>query len=451
MEKTGQIVKKGFLWYTVHMGSRLIIAAAAGIMLTFLPGCRKHEQPEKIQLTLVHGWNGSSQDHRVMRDIYSSFEDRYPGVQLRTEVLPDISIVIEKATAMLAVDRVPDIISTNGWSRYADNAVLKKTALNLTPFIKNDPEFMSFLPHEITVKIERDEPLYTIPDTMEMQGIWYNADILYKAGIVHTAKNPAFLCRTWDEFIDICKSVNRYVQDGGNGYIPFVIQNEQYLSLLGAIIGGSRRTASPPAFAQNPEHSLFFDKTAIAEGLLLLKTITSYGKVSTGTASLKDARESFVRGESAFFFNGVWDSIVLNDSPAAPAVHHVPYPSETGKTVAYRFLPSGYVIGNRAGTDMIQYSVAFLKYMLSPEVQQRIVHETMQIPINPGIDIYVAQNSNRLFSEAYANIKKADTPIESMHRIWSQSAISYFLTHINDFIQEKIGAEDMADRILEHL
>ena len=136
-------------------------------------------------LCMVGG--GSSADHIGMRELFSA---------LRKQTLIFISpmthrqiwgIVMEKAADMLAVDKTPNIISTNGNVQYVSSAKKKGVALDLMPYLQEDAAFASNISPQILEALqEPDGALYTLPDAVEYIGYWYNASLFKQAGITDT-------------------------------------------------------------------------------------------------------------------------------------------------------------------------------------------------------------------------------------------------------------------------
>ena len=104
--------------YTGWLCAVLII-----IGLTFSGGCAGKEEVQPVEITVVHGWGGTAQTHKVVREIYQEFSALRPDVILKEQASSDSTIAVEKANDMLAVDRMPDVVSTNGLSYFVQNAV----------------------------------------------------------------------------------------------------------------------------------------------------------------------------------------------------------------------------------------------------------------------------------------------------------------------------------------
>ena len=142
------------------------------------------EKPETIKITLVHGWGGAAPDHVAMRKIYSDFQTLHPEIELVTKVYPDLEVVLEKETDELALGRLSDIVSTNGDGKLVMNAITLGLAENLMPYLDSDPIFSANISPAIRSSlISEDNKLYTIPDSLEVVGFWYNKRILEECNI----------------------------------------------------------------------------------------------------------------------------------------------------------------------------------------------------------------------------------------------------------------------------
>ena len=100
-----------------------------------LTACSTVSKDESVSISFMHGWGGSGFDHVGMRELFAEFEALNPDVHIVYDTSPDLGIVMEKAADMLAVDKAPSIISTNGNVQYVSSARKKGAALNLMPYL----------------------------------------------------------------------------------------------------------------------------------------------------------------------------------------------------------------------------------------------------------------------------------------------------------------------------
>ena len=103
-----------------------------------LTACSTVSKDESVSISFMHGWGGSGFDHVGMRELFAEFEALNPGGHIVYDTSPDLGIVMEKAADMLAVDKAPSIISTNGNVQYVSSARKKGVALNLMPYLQED-------------------------------------------------------------------------------------------------------------------------------------------------------------------------------------------------------------------------------------------------------------------------------------------------------------------------
>lgn len=148
------------------------------LLCVFLTACSAAAETEPVSISFMHGWGGSGADHVGMRELFAAFEAENPDIHIVYDTSPDLEIVMEKAADLLAVDKAPSIISTNGNVQYVSNAKKKGVALDLTPYLKEDATFASDVSPQILQALqESDGAVYTLPDAVEYIGYWYNASL----------------------------------------------------------------------------------------------------------------------------------------------------------------------------------------------------------------------------------------------------------------------------------
>ena len=107
------------------------------LLCVFLTACSAAAETEPVSSSFMHGWGGRGADHVGMRELFAEFEAENPDIHIVYDTSPDLGIVMEKAADMLAVDKTPNIISTNGNVQYVSNATKKGVALDLTPYLQD--------------------------------------------------------------------------------------------------------------------------------------------------------------------------------------------------------------------------------------------------------------------------------------------------------------------------
>ena len=121
-------------------------------------------------------------------------------------------------------------------------------------------------------------------------------------------------------------------------------------------------------------------------------------------------------------------------------------PSGEGSTLSCESAGLGYVLGNTKDERRMEASVRFLKYMMSEEVQERILHETKQIPANPKVQITEHQEELRLY-EAARTVLDAGRKIEIPTNLWTYEQRSVFERHILEVLSGELNRQTFMDLI----
>ena len=224
------------------MKKRLLLCAL--LLCILLTACSTAAETEPVSISFMHGWGGSGADHVGMRELFAAFEAENPDIHIVYDTSPDLEIVMEKAADLLAVDKAPSIISTNGNVQYVSNAKKKGVALDLTPYLKEDATFASDVSPQILQALqEPDGAVYTLPDAVEYIGYWYNASLFRQAGITDTGTPEGTVVppRTWEEFWAACDALAQIAPQ--TGAVPLQMQVSQMGFFLGARLAGASEQA----------------------------------------------------------------------------------------------------------------------------------------------------------------------------------------------------------------
>lgn len=411
------------------------------LILAAVQSCQKSmPQESSVEIKFMHGWGGNGTDHIAMRDIYQGFQDSRPDVNLVIDSAPDISIVIDKACDMLAVDRMPEIISTNGRGIYVANATAKGTALNLTPHILHDEQLRGYVPPTLLSQVENNQPLYSIPDAMEVQGLWYNRTILEEAGLLSPGQS---LPSSWDEFMKLCQELVEWADCENREIMPFALDHQRYLTIFVALLASRGGEDYLRQLSQG-----YLDENLI-ECLGYLRELKKLSWPEIFSLGINDGRQSFEEGRSVFFLNGVWDNIVFAGTDLEPHLGYSAYPGLDGVTVSYVSLSEGYVISAMSSPKQQEASLDFLKYILSEEVQTRIMEETLQVPLNPAVKVEMIRDAHPLLGMAFGEAYKAQIQVSTVYSLWHEAVVAAFNDNIAGYLDGKITARQMAQSMEE--
>ena len=128
------------------------------------------------------------------------------------------------------------------------------------------------------------------------------------------------------------------------------------------------------------------------------------------------------------YVNGVWASTMISEDLQ---VSYMAFPSADGTGSACISSCVGYLLGNTEDEKKTEASAAFLKYMLSDDVQERILRETGQIVSSPRIDIAAISDNERLL-QAVSCVQNAGHIIEVPENLWRSGPKEQFLRYLSE-------------------
>ena len=396
-----------------------------------LTACSTVSKDESVSISFMHGWGGSGFDHVGMRELFAEFEALNPDVHIVYDTSPDLGIVMEKAADMLAVDKAPSIISTNGNVQYVSNARKKGVALNLMPYLQEDETFASDIsPHILQALQEPSGEIYTLPDAVEYIGYWYNASLFRQAGITDTGtpNGKVVLPRTWEEFWNACDALAEIAPQ--TGAVPLQLQVSQMGFFLGARLAAVSADALNYMQKDSPVCHREDAELAVSE----LVNALSYD-VRRGTAL--DIRQNFFDGKSAIYIDGVWANTEFTETTTKQEIRYAAFPGLCGETIAYANPATGYVISSDGSPKQIDASIRFLKYMLSEDVQKQIVIKTHQAPSNPKISEPWIHEQVPILAEAMQVCQEADQQILTLYTVLSAKKSAQLEQSLEDLLRGK--------------
>lgn len=406
-----------------------------------ITGCSSSEEAQQVRLSFVHGWGSAARTHVLMREYYEGFEEQHEDIILVSQPSSEASIAMSKVNDMLALDEMPNIVSTNGNSYYLENAVKREKALDLMPYINEDPKFEQLIHPSVFEQWQTaDGKLYTIPDALEVMGYWYNETYFREAGIVDKRGNVA-VPKTWEEFYEACEKLTAWNQKSKKLLNVYALEEVQIMeNLFLARLAGESMEGLEMA-SKMPED---FQKEAFCTAVADFSRIAAY---SHKTDSLTDARQYFIEGSTAIYFNGVWESEVIENSAYSEEIAYANYPTNYGKSLAYISPSSGYVICDSADERENQAAVEFLKYMLSKEIQTKLGVETGQAPSNPNVDNQLISEYYPLLGDALETAHDAQVQIRTVASVWSNEAIQI----ISKNLEKASRSETVLQQMIQQL
>lgn len=411
------------------------------ILLFLLTGCQMTEEIEPIHLSFIHGWGGTLRAHSIMQEIYDDFDDMNDDIILSSQPSSDSSIAVEKANDLLALDEMPNIVSTNGQYYYVENAVKRGKLLDLMYYIRNDAEFMKLIhPSVLSVWTNTDGSLYTVPDALEVMGFWYNEKYFVEAGIVDE-NGEVLLPKTWTEFYDVCERLEKWNEETKVLESVYALENVQVVENLFLARLGGDGTEGLILATDSPDS---YDTETFRA---VVKDFSNIYKYSKNTDSLENARQYFIEGSTAMYFNGVWESEIIQNCKINNEIAYANYPTNYGMMLSYVSPSSGYVVYDCPDERENEAAIRFLKYMLSAEIQTRLATETGQAPSNLNVDNQVIAEKYPVLGNALEIAHNAGIQLKTITSVWSSEVIDIISSSIEKACMSEFELEKMIDEL----
>lgn len=409
------------------------------LLLMLLPGCQMSEEAEPVRLSFIHGWGGTLRAHAIMQEIYDEFDEKNEDIILSSQPSSDSSIAVEKANDMLALDEMPNIVSTNGQYYFVENAVKREKLLDLMSYIRSDADFMRLIhPSVLEVWTNTDGSLYTLPDALEVMGFWYNENYFREAGIVDENGKIA-LPKTWTEFYEVCEKLEAWNRTSGKLEAVYALENVQVVENLFLARLGGESTDGLILATDVPES---YDSEVFRN---VIKDFANIFRYSQNTDSIENARQYFIDGSTAMYFNGVWESEVIQNCERSNEIAYANYPTNYGMQLSYVSPSSGYVIYESRDERENEAAIRFLKYILSQEIQTRIATETGQAPVNPKVDNQVIAEKYPVLGNALETAHSAGIQLKTITSVWDTEAIEIIESAIEEACISSVELEQMID------
>lgn len=399
------------------------------LLMLVLVGCAR--QHEVTEITLIHGWGSVEPDHESMRKIYTDFEKENPDIRIHLVSMPTTEALIQKVEDAIMVGEIPDIVFLAGRGQDAlyQYMVDYKYLLNLMPYIEKDAEFRSNLaPANLDYWTTTDHQIFTMSDVLLVSGgYWYNQEIFEKAGITELPK-------TWEEFHAVCAQIQAWAEKENNGVKALQSSNEGYLYLLDHILAQKGMDGTQ-------KNNVKIEPSKMLDTLDMLEEIHKYSISVDGEYNYRDETELFNKGRLAIYVNGVWGASMISKRLQAG---YALFPAENA-SVSCESAGIGYVVGHTGNKVREQACVKFLKYMVSPQVQERILLETQQFPANPKIQIESFAGQLPRFCNAVSIAQSADIKIQIPEQLWGNHQAMILKKHIIPVLSGELSKQALLD------
>lgn len=317
-------------------------------------------------LEFYHGYHHSESEWPVakaMRDIYDEFARQHANGPITFKPIPVISPK-EQAEAAAGGGNALDIVDANGYD--VRSAAAQGLLLDLKPYIDanglKDAVGLNYTQNNLNGHI------YTVHDQIGTRGVWYNTAILKKAGVSMSDLD------TWDGFAAAMQKV-RALNDGSYGYIAG--QGSIFMFVAKLADSAAGRDMLMKELTRDTINSAQF-----RDAFLTIARLDQANGSAHTTVDIGNMMDDFNKnGKVAVLHNGVWNAGGLAESVVRDVEPGI-FPGNVGIATA----STGIIISSKMSKAKQDLALEFLKYMVSPEVQQKIFLYAEANPCNTTID-----------------------------------------------------------------
>lgn len=391
------------------MRRRLLCLASILLSLACLSGCQKkdpqpgevagYDKGEEYLSIWVHSIE-DTEEGQAYKESVESFNEAYDG-----KYFADIEFVprndsgggySDKVNASVMAGGLPDVLTVDGpnVAAYAANGIIQPLA-DLT-----EEEKSEYLPSIIEQGTYNDK-LYALGVMESSVGLYYNKDILEKAGIeVPDADHPW----TWSQFLDILEEL-KPMMDEMNGYpldMTFPVGETSIYYFAPFVWSGGGELVSDDGLTVDG----YFNSDQTKAAMNYFRTIVKEKYMSEAPID-----QLFESGRAAFKFDGAWEVNTVYNSYPDINLGVAPYiVSDNWDGEAYT--PTGsWAFAASSETKDIEGATELVKWMSGVDSGIRIWNMTKNFPSTykafESIDVFQTDEN---YSALYNQLSKYGHP-----------------------------------------
>lgn len=391
------------------MRRRLLCMASILLSLACLSGCQKkdpqpgevagYDKGEEYLSIWVHSIE-DTEEGQAYKESVESFNEAYDG-----KYFADIEFVprndsgggySDKVNASVMAGGLPDVLTVDGpnVAAYAANGIIQPLA-DLT-----EEEKSEYLPSIIEQGTYNDK-LYALGVMESSVGLYYNKDILEKAGIeVPDADHPW----TWSQFLDILEEL-KPMMDEMNGYpldMTFPVGETSIYYFAPFVWAGGGELVSDDGLTVDG----YFNSDQTKAAMNYFRTIVKEKYMSEAPID-----QLFESGRAAFKFDGAWEVNTVYNSYPDINLGVAPYiVSDNWDGEAYT--PTGsWAFAASSETKDIEGATELVKWMSGVDSGIRIWNMTKNFPSTykafENIDVFQTDEN---YSALYNQLSKYGHP-----------------------------------------
>lgn len=321
--------------------------------------------------TITWATESSGPQLEAEKKVVAAFHDANPSITVTVDAVAFDSYDTKLTTALRA-GTGPDVFRVNhpniqAWTNAKFLAPLDDVGVDTAPFI----------PALVTAG-QVNGTQYTLPMDTDARALFYNPDLLKKAGI---DAPPA----TWAELLS---DVTKVKATGAYGY---AFRNSGDYDMAYETVGPYMNTAGGELLTKDGAQAGAANSAGTVAAVQLIQDIVKAGVVPPGQTNMTEdtMNQLFAQGKLAFMVGGPWERpTILKDNPKAVygkdfATAPIPTQQSGGKSAS---TSGGWQIGIAASSKSPAAAKALLAFLEQPDNLIAIAESSTFPPLTTGLE-----------------------------------------------------------------
>ena len=352
------------------------------------------------------------------------------------EDIPSDDAYKDKIKVLMSAGELPDII--NGKQGLFGLAVKGGYPLDFKPYIDNDAQWKASIGDNALLANSRDGKIYSIADSVDIIGYFYNKEMFEKAGI-----KPA---TTWDEWFSNCDKLKKA------GFTPLAMmtgENSWTTNLILASLVGTNGDAGNKFM--NTMHPKSFETPEMIDALKKIQNmLQNFTTKDALGAKYNDAANNFLSEKAAIIANGPWMiGDFSNKEKAAEGfdkkVGCSAYPG-SGMVIAYR---EGWMVTSKTDANK-EAAVKLVKALTGDPAQQVNLELSSVPPLSSTVTVSDEfKQKNPLLAELINANSQAKLRYKNLDTIDYANVTDTFANIYPALTMNKLTAEQVAKKLSE--
>ncbi|MEH7086024.1 extracellular solute-binding protein [Neobacillus drentensis] len=342
-----------------------VLFAVLLVFALILTGCSSssstNEESGKVVLKFLHKWP-QPEYAPYFEEVVKAFEKENPDIKIKMEAIADEPIK-DKLRVVLGGKEVPDIMFS--WSgEFARKFVRADTALDLTPYLNEDPAWKnSFIPASLQ-PFTSNEKNYGIPLRFNGKFFVYNKKIFDK----YQLQPPT----TWDEFLQVLDTLKK------GGETPIILGNQSPWAAIHYLTGLNQKMVAQDVRMKdyNPKTGEFTDPGYVtAMHMLADLNKKGYFMKNVNSSSHDMGQQLFAAGKGAIFYVELEEFQTIENNMKGNW-GFFPMPSIADGKGSQSFItgaPDGFIVSSK--TKHPKEAIKFLKFLTSKDNALKLVKQ----------------------------------------------------------------------------